>query len=424
MQVPEKVVGASIKTKAGASHRGVYEMAPARTIRFGSTACEVHIKIADDVVVRPDVVGYRNEKQLLVEMYFRHAVDEEKRAKLTRLGAPAIEIDLSDLDLDAGFDAIRQRVLEDTIYKEWLVYPGEADAKAALIERLLLEGDELDKRKLELDKRQLLEKAAALKKQQQKEQAQLAKRERLERERLAERERILAAHKQYRDSSADYKEQQLRTVLGISDLWPRHLRVSNPLSGAINASVHLWQASLFHRYIYNKPLQGTFETGDAFSWVQSRFDVPADNTSKARAAVQKYLAYLVGCGVIKKWFNPYGEDHFIVLHNKLEPPPRDTRITQRKPAGAENQYGTGTLALKPVTGQAPVWVEDRPDYDTAMKAATKWICMHRQQYIDMINRLYTTDVQIDLQTFADKVVTNGIPAKETVRFLIEAGLVT
>jgi len=64
--------------------------------------------------VRLDVTGYRRGRRLFVEMYFRHRVDEAKRAKLALLGVPAIEIDLSDLNADATFALIAQRVIDGT----------------------------------------------------------------------------------------------------------------------------------------------------------------------------------------------------------------------------------------------------------------------------------------------------------------------
>lgn len=45
-------------------------LSPQRRIRFDRTVPEVTID-----TIRPDVVGYRGERQLLVELYFRHRVD-------------------------------------------------------------------------------------------------------------------------------------------------------------------------------------------------------------------------------------------------------------------------------------------------------------------------------------------------------------
>jgi hypothetical protein len=63
-------------------------------------------------------------------MWFTHAVDADKKAKIERLGLPAIEIYLGDLNLENGFAEIEERVLGNTHYKEWLFHPEVAAVKA------------------------------------------------------------------------------------------------------------------------------------------------------------------------------------------------------------------------------------------------------------------------------------------------------
>lgn len=77
-------------------------------------------------------------KQVLVE-HGRLNVpgfDVDKRAKLRALGLPALEIGLSDLDPGDGFAPLIQRVIEDRVFKEWLVYPAASEREAALRTRL------------------------------------------------------------------------------------------------------------------------------------------------------------------------------------------------------------------------------------------------------------------------------------------------
>lgn len=84
-----------------------------RRIHFDSTVAAVTI---DDI--RPDVVAYRRERQLLVEMYCRHRVDPEKRDKLKRLGLPTLEINLSDLHQLDDFESVRERVIDSIVHKK------------------------------------------------------------------------------------------------------------------------------------------------------------------------------------------------------------------------------------------------------------------------------------------------------------------
>lgn len=99
-----------------------------RVVRFERTCAEVW-----EDGIRPDVVGYRGERRLLVEMYFRHRVEGNKRRKIGKLKLPTIEVDLSDLDVSTGFDAIAQRVIHETAYKTWLFFPNEEQERQRLL---------------------------------------------------------------------------------------------------------------------------------------------------------------------------------------------------------------------------------------------------------------------------------------------------
>ena len=76
-------------------------LAEERIVRFDRITPEVW-----EDGIRPDVVGYRGDRKLGVEMYFRHQVDDSKRGKFAQLMLPAIEVDLSDLGVSTGIDAI------------------------------------------------------------------------------------------------------------------------------------------------------------------------------------------------------------------------------------------------------------------------------------------------------------------------------
>lgn len=156
--VPAVYIQSKGHTRYGA-HTKTRTLSEARIIRFEHSKEEVWEAGAN---VRPDVVGYRSDRRLLVEMYFTHKVDEIKRKKLEILALPAVEIDLSNLGVDASFDDIRERVLGDAPLKEWLFYPGLAEAQAALdaevaadVERLNQENDErlkADERRAEAER--------------------------------------------------------------------------------------------------------------------------------------------------------------------------------------------------------------------------------------------------------------------------------
>lgn len=414
IQVPEMTIEATVPTRTGPDHSGSQIMSFARIIRFDTSDSEVHIKISDEIAIRPDVVGYRKGRQLLVEMFFRHAVDEDKRSKLTSLGMPAIEIDLSDFELGEGFDAIRQRVLEDTAYKEWLIYPGENEARSALLMRLTAEAAAFDDHAERI--------AASRKKRLEDERAARVKRlENHIHRRTEELARKARAQQAYRETSLAEKEERFRIALKLPQEWPRHLNIANTNSNAIDAPLHIWQTSLFQKFIFEKSLEDfTFDMAQAISWVRERFGSPANSTSDLREAVRQFLAYVGGCGFIDRTYNPYGEDFFKILHNELMPPPR---VEKRKPVQTTLRIDTGAVFRGNITGRDWVWEKTWPQYGVAMKVATKWLCRNRAEYMEIIRSLYETNVRpMDPRTFAEGRVKNGLSAREIIELLVDAGL--
>lgn len=128
--VPRYEIEVVDRSAEGEIIRLTSEMSAARRVRFDRSQAEVAIQ-----GVRPDVVGYRGNRILLVEIFVTHRVDESKQRKLDEQGLPALEIDLSDLPSRGaalGLDAVRQRVVDDPDHKRWLVHPGTLVAQAKL----------------------------------------------------------------------------------------------------------------------------------------------------------------------------------------------------------------------------------------------------------------------------------------------------
>ena len=172
-----------------------------RVVRFERTCAEVW-----EDGIRPDVVGYRGERRLLVEMYFRHRVDGNKRRKIGKLKLPTIEVDLSDLDVSTGFDAIAQRVIHETAYKTWLFFPNEEQERQRLLAGLAARIERANR-------------------EHQVEQAADQKRQATRHRKLEnDRKRREAANQRYRQMSHEDKERDLRERLGIAGRWPCYRR--------------------------------------------------------------------------------------------------------------------------------------------------------------------------------------------------------
>lgn len=306
LRTPMVAVSAERRLKTGLLHAKSTILSPDRVIRFDYSCSEVWEGAAS---VRPDVVGYRGERRILVEMYFTHAVDREKRRKLEALGMPALEVNLSGLASDTDLETIRQRVLEDVFFKDWLFYPGEASTRAQLQGQVDAEADEIDRQhdeELELKRRQAA-----------------AKRERL----LAARAEIEEANARYRQLPTEEKERLVRESLGISGAWPDFLSTSSKHPSMIAEPDHIWQGAIFARFLRGKAVHRTFIEADVIvEWVTGRFSVTRNGKSLAAVAVRMFLVRLRLCGFLEDAYSSGGAAYQVVFDQLTTPPKQVPRL--------------------------------------------------------------------------------------------------
>lgn len=299
-----------------------------RTVRFERTSAEVWTD-----GIRPDVIGYKGERKLLVEMYFRHQVDDEKRGRLAQLKLPAIEVDLSDLDVSTGFDAVRERVLYETAHKSWLYLPGEEEERQHL--EVLLAS-------------RVAQANSEHRAKQAVEQTRQASRQRKLDD---DRRRRQAATLRYRETSLEDKERDLRKRLGIVGRWPYYLRKESDDASAIGEPAMIWQAALFSRFIFRKA-SNSFELKltSVLQWVCERFDIGNSPIAGVHAQVRRYLGYLSACGFLRKLhYSPYEGQGYKVIHGELEPP-----VRLERPAAALNRQSIVSVeAMKLMSDPAP-----------------------------------------------------------------------
>lgn len=290
------------------------ELTPKRRVRFDECRAEVTISHPDLGTVRPDVVGYRGDRQLFVEMWYTHQVDDNKKGKLAAIGVPAIEIWLQDLDLEAGFAAIEKRVLDEPL-RHWLFYPGEQEALARLkaeVDREVERINQFEAKRIELKRL--------------KSEARQAEYARIQREKLkAELLQVIEENRRFlpfRQRPNEEKERVLRVVLGIRGSWPRYLQVECRDNAAVNAPHRIWQAAVFHHFIFQKPRnETTFYLPQVSTWVENWFGKTEVMTCNVLQAVKSFLFYLNGCGFII-YAGPGTGGEFTVQHNELRPPPK------------------------------------------------------------------------------------------------------
>lgn len=97
------------------SHRSAIEIAPPRLYHIDA----VRIERRRDGLI-PDVIARIHNRDLVVEVYVTHRVDNAKRQRLRHLGISAVEIDLSDAPRDMPMDAITELVVNGVDNKRWI----------------------------------------------------------------------------------------------------------------------------------------------------------------------------------------------------------------------------------------------------------------------------------------------------------------
>ncbi len=81
--------------------------------------------------IRPDIVGYRRDRALWVEVAVTHPCGPEKIAAIGQRQAATVEIDLSQVRRDTSFEALQNTVLR-LAPRQWLYHPKEPAALAIL----------------------------------------------------------------------------------------------------------------------------------------------------------------------------------------------------------------------------------------------------------------------------------------------------
>ena len=115
LTLPKYVVRDS-RSDSGRPHRASEDRILAGTVqKFDSVEAEVEVH-----GMRADILAKVGDRPLMIEIRYRHAVDEEKRAKIVAANISAIEIDLSDVSVDeADWPTLWTRI-NDPVRIFWL----------------------------------------------------------------------------------------------------------------------------------------------------------------------------------------------------------------------------------------------------------------------------------------------------------------
>lgn len=96
-----------------------YEYQPARQVTCTSVALEKTLGN-----FKPDVVAQTSHRELLVEIFVRHKVDDKKIAKAKEYGAAMLEVDLSAYaETPISYEQLCDLIVAKADCKEWAFYP-------------------------------------------------------------------------------------------------------------------------------------------------------------------------------------------------------------------------------------------------------------------------------------------------------------
>lgn len=401
LTVPELTIVVSSQTKSGLFMQESSTLCERRIIRFERSLPEVW-----ETNIRPDVVGYRGEKRLLVEMFFRHKVDADKLRKLSELKLPTIEIDLADMDLTTGFEAILHRVIHDTAFKSWLFFPNEKEERQRLRMRLA--------ERIRQANNEQKAKAAIENEREATRQRKLQE----------ERQRRQAAAQRYRDMSQADKEQDLRERLGISGRWPYYLQKESVGGSAISEKEMIWQAALFARFIFKKAnLSFDLKQSLILSWVLDRFDTGSSSIESVNVEVRRYLGYLCACGFLRKLpFYRHEGQCYVVVHGELAPP---KRLEKPKETTHQTPKAVRPAPLLLGTHEHWIWRASWPKWSEIADEAARLVASSEhgeflEALLQEISPVRRPSEPIECATI---MRAHGVPQEEVMTFLEKLGLV-
>lgn len=252
---------------------------------FESVKTENRLK---DII--PDIILYKNEKPLLVEIAVTHFVNNEKKNKIVEMKLSTIEIDLSKYNknfLKMSMEELEKIIIEDTSNKKWIY-----NDKAENIISDLIKKNNLEK----------IRKEKLLKEQ---------------REKLLEAREIFLKNKE--SLTIEYKrnkqESQLWKFL-VKKLWIDENNIPDIINFSLDDSMifacdkNIWQASIFYKFINNKKYRYLSSKRIA-NWIIHSSNIPLNtdllkseylinyiDSRKLEMIIDKYLKFLCSKGVI------------------------------------------------------------------------------------------------------------------------------
>lgn len=218
----------------------------------------------DDIV--PDIIVYKNNASLMIEIAVTHFIDEEKKEKIKRLGISTIEINLNIEDIDyANFDKsnIEEIIINDIRNKKWIHNKKEEEKKLELYEKH-------QKVLADIKKKKEIENLIREK--------QMANRIQKYNELEQESEKILEEYDKALNENNLWIDISKR--LGISEgNLPNQFNIKVKGELVFKCDYRIWQAYIYEKFILNRKWK-TIHTFNVIRWVQDHSILPINTELK------------------------------------------------------------------------------------------------------------------------------------------------
>lgn len=233
-----------------------------RFITFDKVELEKRI---DGII--PDLIGYKNERPLLIEIAVTHFIDVVKLSEIKRQEIATLEIDLSELDYyNFNREEAENIIINGVSNKAWIYNKNIEDAKLPIMEYnkhqfILKERDREQQRLKEISKRKYM-------------QEELNKRVLRIDDRLKHDNAVWLTKKFDMELEKNIEWQKLSKILNIDKAnIPPFLNVIVKGHLSFDCDYRLWQSCVFNKFIKNR-LGKTIKISNIVLWVQNHSNLP------------------------------------------------------------------------------------------------------------------------------------------------------
>ncbi len=251
---------------------------------YQATLLEVHEEHVMDGFI-PDVYALAADGELLVEIRYTHAVDDDKAAKVRAAGFRTIEIDLSRMDRDTPHDpdAFERLVLDEPNNRTWIHCPAAEDAWAEskrLLDARIQEINQQIEEDARREQREAQQRLATLRAEAEDAKGRRAfMRQRLRTPHLAALAELpgRVAPNRVASLTASLEEQAADKIAELRQGLPpavgRACIAPDENDWIYGVAPALWRLCLLRHFVLPHAPGYRFNNRDAFQWVKSSFPI-------------------------------------------------------------------------------------------------------------------------------------------------------